>query len=473
MRARDFVRRLAAIGLVIAAAIAPAAAQAQVTAGVTAITGGTLVDVRSGTTVTNAVVVIEGERITAAGPQGAVQIPAGARVIDARGKWLIPGLFDMHLHVGSRLDTPLGLILANGVTTVRDTGGDVSIQRLMREAIDSGKRVGPRLYFAGAVLDGNPPVFPTNYIVETPEKARSAVNFLIDQGVDFIKTYNNISEEVLQTILRTAGARNVTVIGHVPRTMTMTRAVEAGLGHLEHIRITGRELLPKEEADKIDFLPLSRRETLLWDRYDLSSPKLKALIALLAQKKVFLDPTFAVDEAFFVEAAYQARRTDPNNRYLPPAIREEWSRPEPPLFRVPPELREMSAKGFARRLEFIGMCHRAGVRIVAGSDGPGVGSLLPGFGLQRELVLLARAGLPPIDVLRAATITAAEALGRERELGSIEAGKFADLVILTADPLADVANVQKIEAVMKGGQVYTPSELLKAAPVPASSGGLQ
>jgi len=308
-----------------------------------------------------------------------------------------------------------------------------------------------------------------NYIVDTPARATSAVNFLIDQGVDFIKTYNNISEEVLQTILRTAGARNIGVIGHVPRTMTMTRAVELGLTHLEHIRITGRELLPKEEADKIDFLPLSRRETLLWDKYDLASPKLKALIDVLVRNKAYLDPTFAIDEGLFVETVYQARRNDPNNRYLPPDMKEQWSRPEPDLFRVPQELREKATKGFPKRLEFIGMAYKAGVKIVAGTDGPGLGTLLPGFGLHHELALLSRAGLPPIAVLRAATITAAECLGKEAELGSIEAGKFADLVILTADPLANVANAQKIDSVMKGGQIYSPKDLLDKAATPGPS----
>jgi imidazolonepropionase-like amidohydrolase len=426
----------------------------------TAITRGTLVDVRTGRPVPDAVVLIEGDRVKAAGPASSVQVPSGARIVDARGKWLIPGLFDMHCHVGGGSDLPLELFIANGVTTVRDTGGIVSIQRLMRDAIAAGKRVGPRLYFAGAVLDGNPPVFPTNFIVDTPARAASAVDFLVDQGVDFIKVYNNLTEPVLQTILERARARNTLVVGHVPRVMTMTHAVELGLDHLEHIRITGRELLPKEEADKIDFLPLSRRETLLWDRYDLSSPKMKALIDFLAQRKVFLDPTFTVDEAFFVESVYQAQRSHPNNRYLPRRTLEQWSQPPPDLFRVPPELREMSAAGFPKRLQFIGLCARAGVRIIAGTDGAGLGIMMPGFGLHHELSLLARAGLSPMEILRAATLTAAEALGHEKELGTIEAGKFADVVVLTADPLADIANAQKIDVVVKGGEVYSPRTLL-------------
>jgi imidazolonepropionase-like amidohydrolase len=433
-----------------------------------AITGGTMIDVRSGDRVIDAVVVIEGDRIKAAGRTGSVQVPSAATVIDARGKWLIPGLTDMHAHVGSRMDMPMGLFLANGVTTIRDPGGAISIQRLLRQEIDSGKRIGPRMFIAGAILDGNPPVFPTNWIVDTPQRAISAVNFLIDQGVDFIKVYNNITEPVLEAILKTAAARKTIVTGHVPRIMTMTHAVEMGLDHLEHIRITGRELLPKEEADKIDFLPLSRRETLLWDKYDLSSPKLTALVDLLARKKVIIDPTFTVDEATFVQSVHETQRADPNNRYLPRAIHDQWSQPLPDLYILPPELREMSARGFPKRLEFIGMCYRAGVRVVAGTDGPGLGTVLPGFGLQHELALLSRAGLPPIAVLRAATITAAESLGHEKELGTIEPGNFADVVLLNEDPLADIANAGKIHRVIKGGRVYQPAELLAASATAAS-----
>jgi imidazolonepropionase-like amidohydrolase len=450
-----------AAALLVGSQLSPAAQTNQPS--ILAITGGTMIDVRSGNRVDDAVVVIEGDRIKAVGRAGSVQVPSGAAVIEARGKWLIPGLTDMHVHVGSRLDMPMGLFLANGVTTIRDPGGIVSIQRLLRQEIDTGKRVGPRMFIAGAILDGNPPVFPTNWIIDTPQRATSAVNFLIDQGVDFIKVYNNITEQVLEAVLKTAAARNTIVTGHVPRIMTMTHAVEMGLDHLEHIRITGRELLPKEEADKIDFLPLSRRETLLWDKYDLSSPKLTALVDLLARKKVFIDPTFTVDEATFVQSVHETQRADPNNRYLPRAILDQWSQPPPDLYIVPSELREMSARGFPKRLQFIRMCDRAGVRIVAGTDGAGLGTLLPGFGLQHELVLLSRAGLSPLAVLRAATITAAESLGHEKELGTIEAGKFADVVLLTADPLVDIANASKIDVVIKGGTVYRPAELLTAS----------
>lgn len=156
-RKRDVLVLAAACVAVAVGARSFAAGQATTTLTL-AVTGGTLIDVRSGRRIPDAVVVIQSGRINAAGSRQSVQVPAGAKVIDARGRWLIPGLTDMHVHVGSRLDMPMGLFLANGVTTIRDTGGAFSIQRLMREAIDSGKRAGPRMFIAGAILDGNPPV---------------------------------------------------------------------------------------------------------------------------------------------------------------------------------------------------------------------------------------------------------------------------------------------------------------------------
>src|SRR5262245_53175148 len=237
-----------------------------------AIVGGTLVDVRNGQEIQDTVVLIHGPRISQVGPRAKLEIPKGAHVIDVRGKWILPGLMDMHAHV-SHEDSdalPLELYLANGVTTIRDPGGYVSVSRLLAADIESGRRIGPRLFFCGDFLDGMPPlVAQGTLVVDTPERARSAVTFLADQGVHCLKLYNNVKEPEVKEIIVTAHARNLPVIGHVPRTMTMKQAVTAGFTSLEHIRITGRELLTLEEANKIDFLPFATRETLLWQRFDV------------------------------------------------------------------------------------------------------------------------------------------------------------------------------------------------------------
>ncbi|HEY1271804.1 MAG TPA: amidohydrolase family protein [Terriglobales bacterium] len=428
-----------------------------------AIVGGTVIDVRNGEPIQNSVVVVRGERIAAVGVAGKVDIPKDVRLIDAKGKWILPGLMDMHSHV-SMDDSdmiPLGLYLANGVTTIRDPGGYVSISRLVKASVDSGKRIGPRLFFCGNILDGMPPVVAQHsLVVDTPERARSAVNFLADQGVDCIKIYNNVKEPELKEIIATARARHLPVIGHVPRTIKTTHAVELGMQSLEHIRITGRELLPAEEGDKIDFIPYAKREALLWQKFDMQSEKMQQLVSFLARSGVALDPTMTVDEDILLSRDDQIN--NPNNRYLPPELLDKWKQ-EPVTAGdvLPAELKQAGIDGFEKRKKFIAMCERAGVRIIAGTDGPYWGTLVPGFALQHELQLLVDSGLTPLQAIQAATVNAAQTLGKERELGQVAAGYFADIVIVDASPLEDIRNAGKIDLVMKAGRSYEPAELMK------------
>lgn len=432
----------------------PAQEKQQVPQKTIAFTNATVIDATGAPPKPGMTVVITGNRIALVGETGKVTLPKDAQVIDSTGKFLIPGLIDMHTHGIAQMNLPHWLYIANGITSIRDTGGDVTLLRLTREQIGSGKRSGPRLFFAGQIIDGNPPVWPDgSLLADSPERAESAVNFLVDQGVDFIKTYNNVTEPVLKVIISTAHRRGVPVIGHVPRSITMTRAVELGMDGLEHVRITGREMLPLEEADRIDFLPYARREILLWQQFDLESRQMRQLVTFLAEKKVFLDPTLVVEEDTFV-VPREDKIKHANNRFLPAKLIEEWSTaPIPEVFRIPQELRAAALSGFEKRKRFVGLCNRAGVRIIAGSDGVGLGNLLPGFGLHRELELLVESGLSPMQALRAATINAALALRKDRELGTVEAGKLADLVILEADPLKDISNTQKISAVVANGRL--------------------
>jgi len=431
-----------------------------------AIVGGTLIDVRTGEEIQNSVVLVRGQRVLQAGVAGKQEIPNDAETIDAHGKWILPGLIDMHAHV-SMDDSdllPLGLYLANGVTTVRDPGGYVTVSRMLKENIEAGRRIGPRLFFCGNILDGKPPVFPSSsLLVDTPERARSAVTYLADQGVDCIKVYNNVKEPELKVIIATARARNLPVIGHVPRSITMTHAVELGMQSLEHIRITGRELLPLDEANKIDPLPLGKRETLLWQQFDVHSQKMQQLVAFLAKQQVSLDPTLTVDEATFVQSR-DDQINNPNNRYLPPQLFEKWKQePEANFENVPPELKQVAINGFEKRKTFIAMCARAGVRIIAGTDGAYWGTLLPGFGLHHELQLLVQSGLTPLQAIQAATRNSAKTLGKDGELGQVAPGYFADIVILEADPLKQIENASKVDLVMKAGQIYKPGDLMKSS----------
>lgn len=453
------VKRLLSLCIVLAAI-----SRAQTSPTVLVLRGGTLVDVASGKEIPDSVIVIRGQRIEQIGNEGSTGIPEGAQIVEAGGKWIIPGLIDSHAHAESADQTPFSLYLANGVTTIRNPGGNMTVLRLTREQLASGKLVGPRLFFSGPILDGMPPVWPSGSIlVDTPERARSAVNFLADQGVDFVKVYNNVKEPELKVIIETARERRLAVAGHIPRSMTMTRAIELGMTRLEHIRITGKEMLSAEEAEAIDPLPVGKREPMLWHRFNLQSEKMRALIQRLAQSRVFLDPTLTVEE-FGEVSNPDAEKNDPNNQYLSPAVVEgdlkNWKNP---LFEVPTDLQTTSTEAFHKQQEFVGMCNQAGVRIIAGTDGPSIGKLLPGFGLHHELELLVASGLTPLQALRAATSAAAEALGKEDQLGTIERGKLADMVVLDADPFAGIQNLRKIHLVMQGGKSYTPDVLLQEA----------
>jgi imidazolonepropionase-like amidohydrolase len=425
--------------------------------------GGTLVDVTAGKEIPDSVIVIRGERIEQISV-GHTSIPDGAQIIDAQGKWIIPGLIDSHAHAQDADETPLGLYLANGVTTIRNPGGNITVLRLTRERLLRGELVGPRLFFAGPVLDGLPPVWPNiSLLVDTPQRATSAVNFLADQGVDFVKVYNNVKEPELKAIVETAKKRGLPVAGHIPRSMTMTHAVELGITRLEHIRVTGKEMLSADEAEHIDPLPLGRREPMLWQRFDLQSQKMHALVQRLAQSRVFLDPTLVVEQ--LTEIPNQdAERNDPNNQYVSAAVVEEAIKESKnPLFELPADLRAAALDAFHKQEKFVEMCNQAGVKIIAGTDGPGIGSILPGFGLHRELELLVASGLSPLQALRAGTLTAAEALGKDDQLGTIERGKLADMVVLDADPMQQVGNLRKIHLIVQGGKTYAPDALLQQA----------
>jgi imidazolonepropionase-like amidohydrolase len=186
------------------------------------------------------------------------------------------------------------------------------------------------------------------------------------------------------------------------------------------------------------------------------------LISFLAKSKVPLDPTLTVDEDTLA-LSLDDQINNQNNKYLDPRQLEKWKQQERnPEYNVPPELKRAAVDAFEKRKQFVGMCARAGVRIVAGTDGPGLGTFLPGFGLQHELQLLVQSGLTPLQAIQAATINSAKALGREDKLGVISAGYLADMVILEADPLNNISNLSKIDQVIKNGNIYRPADLLSA-----------
>src|SRR5262249_20270357 len=337
--------------------------------------------------------------------------------------------------------------------------------RMTRQKIESGETLGPHLFYTGNMLDGSPPVVPSvSFIMDSPQEAKDAVEFLISQGADSIKIYNNITEPVLDAIVKAARPAGKPVGGHVPKEMSLKRSIELGFNFVEHAAIRSRDLLEwnsitQAETNQITSLSsVTQREALVWQRVDLNSTKVKAMISFMAEKGVFLDPTLSIDE-FDSLFLYEKEAKHPNNGYLKRAFIEEALGPEHDIFRMPAELKAIAVTGIEKRRKFVGMCNRAGVKILAGTDGPGIGRLTLGFGLHHELELLVEAGLKPIEALQGATINAASALRKENEMGSLEAGKFADMVILNSDPLSDIHNTTKIDSVVLRGHVFDRASL--------------
>jgi rhodanese-related sulfurtransferase len=421
--------------------------------------GATLVDVRAERQIVDAVVIVEGERIAGVFRSSDGQIPADAELVDLQGKWIVPGLIDMHVHGTTRSDVPLELYVAMGVTSIRDLGGNLTALRLVRKEVANAARLGPRLFFAGPMLDGDPPSAPRLAIIaDTPVRAASAAEFLLDQGVDTVKVYNGLSGGALEAAARAAHRRGVPIVGHVPRVLTVEQAIDRGLDEIEHSAIRAADLvawkrLEESEATRLASLTsVTQREALVWEWVDLESAQVRSLIGRLAKAGVFLCPTLTIDE-FDSRFLYPVEADHSANRFMPRSFIEEALGPEHDMFRTPPELKPVVLSGIQKRRRFVTMCARAGVSIVAGTDGPGIGRLVPGIGLHHELGILVECGLRPMQALRAATIDAARAMRKDNDLGSIEPGKLADLVVLDADPLSDIRNTTRISTVCLGGSL--------------------
>jgi len=429
----------------------------------TAFTGVTVVDVIGETCIRDQTVLVSEGRIREVGPRADVALPPDAERHDLTGHWVLPGLVDMHCHLTFGHDWPLELFLLNGVTTVRDPGGAVMQQRLMRERVQAGSRLGPRILIAGELLDGNPPVWPEHtHMVDTPERGVAAVRHLAAQGVDCIKIYNHVPPDVLAAVIAVARELGLPVIGHVPRRMSMLQAIQAGMNGLEHIRITGSDFLPPERARDLDMLPVSEREPRLWDLIEPDEPWIDRLIEAMVSHDVTLDPTLLIDDVIYDEGI--AGQSDhPDNAYLPDEVRRSAAAEEvPAIMQMPEELRALSRATEPKRREFVRRCWQAGVRITTGTDGAALGKLLPGFGVHHEIALLRDSGLSPFGSLQAATISAARALNLADEIGSIEAGKTADFGVWTADPLTSHLRPADLDRVVIGGAVHLPSALALA-----------
>ncbi len=412
----------------------------------------------------NRTVVITGDHITSVSDAAKFQPPKNARVIDATGQYLIPGLWDMHVHSafgdwfpGGR-DIILPLFIANGVTGVRDMGGDAPVLFEWRKEITDGKIVGPRTVISGPMLDGYLPNgklrFPSSIAVTTPASALAAVDMLKTQGVDFIKVQSVISHDAYLAAAEEAHKQGLPIVGHVPDKVRIREVVEAGQKSIEHLM--GIFEGCSTEEDK--FIKGEGNLKLLLTTQD--QQRCDSLTKLLAQNQTWQVPTLAWQRGgTFLDQ--RDVKHQPLDKYVPAYWRDvTWRRftdeMMPDLLRDPLALRQ---EYFARNLQMVGALHHAGVPFMAGTDtAPGV-YIMPGFSLHDELANFVEAGFTPMESLQTATSNPAKFLEIEASFGSVEPGKIADLVLLRANPLEDIRNTQKISIVVANGRLFDRAAL--------------
>lgn len=429
-----------------------------------AITHVTVINPGTASVQPDSIVVINGDRITFVSHSAAVPLAKNTRVIDGRGQFLIPGLWDMHVHSafgdwfpGGR-DIILPLFIANGVTGVRDMGGDIPVLFGWRTQIAAGEIVGPRMVISGPMLDALLPEgklrFPSSIAVTTPASAVAAVDSLKAQGVDFIKVQSVISHDAYLAAAAEAHKVGLPIVGHVPDKVRLAEVITAGQKSVEHLMGIFEGCSTQEDK----FIAGQGDLQLLLSTQD--EQRCDALVRQLAQSQTWQVPTLAWQRGgTFLDQ--RDLKHDPLDKYVPAYWRDvTWKRftdeMMPGLLHDPLALRQ---KYFASNLQMVGAMHRAGVPFLAGTDAaPGV-YIMPGFSLHNELANFVEAGFTPMESLQTATSGPAKFLGTEKDYGSVQAGKMADLVLLNANPLDDIHNTRKITAVIANGRLFDRAAL--------------
>ncbi len=414
-------------------------------------------------------VVVEGNRIVQVGPSTSVKVPHGALKIDGKGKYLMPGLADMHVHMirswpktesrspGSsppprttpasasmdpeRENQTLGLLfVANGVTTVRNMWGDAAIDAFAKE-VEAGKELGPHIYSTGPITDGSPLNWEGSRLVETQAQAEAAVQEDKAAGYIALKVYDGLSFDAYHWLVSAAQKQNLPVVGHVPESVGLLGAIAAHQDSIEHLDNFWEALQPDSAAART--APLSQ----LLDRAELS--KLPAIVASIHEAGVWICPTLDLDRIIPNDAEWERRIA-----MIPPALLERYRKAFSNWQTNP----ERTQRLFKMELSITGALHQGGVHLLLGTDTPKL-TVLPGFSLHEELQNFVAAGLTPYEAIRAGTSDAADFLHRKSEFGTVAAGARADLLLLDANPLDNVDNVSKRVGVMVSGRWLPEAEL--------------
>jgi len=380
-----------------------------------AITGVTVIDPDSTPPRPGMTVVISGTRITAVGSTGKVSVPRGARILDGTGKFLIPGLWDMHVHLTDATEAAFPLLVENGIAGVRDLGGDLTRLDRWRGEIARGTRLGPLILRAGPFVDGPKEVTENRLAITEPAAARRAVDSLAARGVDCIKVHNALPRDAFFAVLNEARKRKLPVAVHLPQGVTVSEASDSGAASLEHIEMMIESAVNTPGAN------FTRWDDALAVSQGASGAK---IFATFVKNGTWYDPTLSAYYRGFVVWEDDPRKV---------------------------AKRRISLN---KLIDLTGDMHHAGVQLLTGSDlGEASRGIRPGVDLHQELAMLVEAGLHPWEALRCATLNPARFLHMEDSLGTIAPGKRADLLLLGASPLVNINNSRTIEAVILGGRL--------------------
>lgn len=411
-----------------------------------AFTHARVLDVERGAWLPDHTVLVVGDTITAVGPSKNAKIPAGAETVDLTGKALLPGFWDMHVHL-SPADGALDI--ASGVTTVRDVGNDPDQLDDFKARYDAGTAVGPRVLRAGFIEGRGPDAASSRITAETPDEAKAGVAFYAGRGYEMMKIYNSIKPELIPIITKEAHAHGMTVTGHIPVHVLANEAVKAGYDGIEHVNMLFLNFLADHDTET----RTTARFSIVGDKgadLDLKSKPVQDFLALLKAHHTVVDPTLDAFEGTFLGVQGKiVPGLEPYVERLPVQVARQAL-----TGGLPKEGKEERyAKSWDNCLRMIKALKDAGVTTVVGTDN------LAGLSLDRELELFVKGGLTPADALRDATIVSARAMKQGDKSGSIAKGKRADLIVVDGDPLANVSDAHKVVSTVRGGVVFPSKEL--------------
>jgi imidazolonepropionase-like amidohydrolase len=415
-------------------------------------------------TLPNYTVIVDGGKITVVGPADTVSAPDGARVIDARGKFLIPGLADMHSHATDEDDRLL--YMASGVTSLRVLiGSPASV--ILRDRIERGEVVGPSVYTAGPMLDGSPPVWPASMVPSIELTDPAAIKPLLARhkrfGLDMIKVYSRLSLPVYEALATAAKAEGMRLVGHVPELVGLERALALGQGSIEHLDGYASYLQAPGSPHAGKKYYTNTLDVLGWAAaFDhIDERRVPEVVAKTKAFGVWNCPTLVASSRYARMDQRGALLKQPGLEYVSPEVLAFWDPSNIPfLAKAAPAEYEAMRRALPNELVFVKALHDGGANLLAGTDSPNP-FVIAGFSLLEELELFVEAGLSPYAAIETATRAAARFLRAEQDFGTIAPGRRADLVLLLADPLADIKNLRRRAGVMVRGH-YLPEEELKA-----------